>query len=277
MPKKELPIEPIPSELKPKDPRIPKMKYKDLPKLPCNMVILGRVGSGKSSCLWSLLTEGYVYGKGKKSVFDEMVFFVGNQESLPTLQKIKCKNKCFLDEYETESFEDYLDNLKAHQLERLEKGKHPLQVAIIFDDMAGVALMKKPKGKNYSVLERLLLTSRHEANASILFLTQVYKSGGFTNPLCRNNVMCWVIYNMSKPEMEKIAEDHSQQYSPQEFLQMYNKLMETPYNFMTIDYRRPLNDRIWERFSNPLTLKGVQEHESESDKETISSSEEDSD
>ena len=257
MPRKELPIAPIPSENKPKDKRIDKMKYKELPKLPVTMVCLGRVGSGKSSILYSLLTEGYVYGKSKKSVFDEMVFYVGNKESVNALEKIKCPTKCILHEFDNDTFEEYLDNLKEHQLERLDKNKHPLQVAVVFDDMAGVQLLKKQKGKSYSVLERLLLTSRHEAHCSIFFLSQVYKSGGFTTPLCRNNVMCWTISNMSKPEMEKIAEDHSQQYSPKEFLAMYNKVMETPYNFLTIDYRRPLNERIWERFSSPLTLEGV--------------------
>ena len=257
MPKKELPIAPIPSEFKPKDKRIEKMKYKELPKLPVTMVQLGRVGSGKSSILYSLLTEGYVYGRNKKSVFDEMVFYIGNKESNAALQKIKCPTKVILHEFEENDFEEYLNNLKDHQLERLENNKHPLQVAIVFDDMAGVQLLKKPKGKSYSVLERLLLTSRHEAHASIFFLSQVYKSGGFTSPLCRNNVMCWTISNMSKPEREKIAEDHSQQYSPKEFLAMYNKVMETPYNFVTIDYRRPLNERIWERFSGPLTMEGV--------------------
>lgn len=257
MPKKELPIAPIPSEMKPKDKRIEKLRYKELPKLPVTMVQLGRVGSGKSSILYSLLTEGYVYGKNKKSVFDEMIFYVGNKESNAALEKIKCENKCILHEFDNDSFEEYLDNLKQHQLERLEKNKHPFQVAIVFDDMAGVQLLKKQKGKSYSVLERLLLTSRHEAHCSIFFLSQVYKSGGFTTPLCRNNVMCWTISNMSKPEMEKIAEDHSQQYSPKEFLAMYNKAMEKPYNFVTIDYRRPLNERIWERFSAPLTLEGV--------------------
>ena len=127
-----------------------------------------------------------------------------------------------------------------------------MNVAIVLDDMAGVALMKKRKGSNQNSLERLLLTSRHEANCSVFFLSQVYKSGGFTTPLVRNNVMCWVIYNMSKPEMEKIAEDHCQQYSAQEFMCMYNKAMETPYNFLTIDYRRPLNERIWEKFDRPI-------------------------
>ena len=257
MPRKELPIAPIPSEFKPKDKRIDKMRFKELPKLPCTFVLAGRVGSGKTSILYSLLTEGYIYGKNKKSVFDEMVFYVGNKESNGALQKIKCENKCILHEFVESDLEDYLNNLKQHNLERLEKNKPPIQALICFDDMAGVQLLKKQKGKSYSTLERLLLTSRHEANCSIAFATQVYKSGGFTSPLVRNNVMCWVVSNMSKPEMEKIAEDHSQQYSPKEFLGMYNKIMETPYNFMTIDYRRPLNERIWERFSGPLTMEGV--------------------
>ena len=55
-----------------------------LPKLPTTCVVLGRVGSGKSSCLYSLMTKGYVYyGKGKKakSVFDEVIVFVGNGEA----------------------------------------------------------------------------------------------------------------------------------------------------------------------------------------------------
>ena len=261
---KELPIAPIPSEFKPKDKRIDKMKFKDLPKLPVTMVSLGRVGSGKTSIMYSLLTEGYVFGKNKRSVFDEMVFYIGNKESNAALQKIKCKAKCILHEFVESDFEEYLENLKAHQLERLEKGKHPLQVAVVFDDMAGVQLLKKQKGKSYSVLERLLLTSRHEAHCSVLFASQVYKSGGFTTPLCRNNVMCWTISNMSKPEMEKIAEDHSQQYSPKEFLAMYDYAMAIrPYNFITIDYRRPLDERIWERFSGPLTLEGVKIPEKE--------------
>lgn len=275
-----LPIAPIPSENKPKDKRIAKMKYgPTLPKLPVTSVILGRVGSGKSSCLYSLLTQGFVYGKSKRSVFDEMVFYVGNKESVPALEKIKCKNKCILHEFEEDHFSEYLENLKAHQLERLEKNKAPMNVAVIFDDMAGVALLKRKKGANQNALERLLLTSRHEANCSVFFLSQVYKSGGFTTPLCRNNVMNWIIYNMSRPEMEKIAEDHSQQYTPQEFLAMYDKAMEKPYNFITIDYRRPLNERIWERFDKPIeyTITDTPYDAKANESESSSSSDSDSD
>jgi len=169
------------------------------------MVQLGRVGSGKSSILYSLLTEGYVYGKNKKSVFDEMIFYVGNKESNGALQKIKCDSKCILHEYDNNAFEEYLDNLKEHQLERLEKGKHPLQVAVVFDDMAGVQLLKKQKGKSYSVTLSVFC-SRADTTAMrvYFFYLKFINQGGFTSPLCRNNVMCWTISNMSKPEMEKI-------------------------------------------------------------------------
>lgn len=275
---KRLPIKPIPSENKPKDKRIEKIRYDNLPKLPVTSLILGRVGSGKSSCLYSLLTEGYVYGKSKKSIFDEMVFYVGNKESVHALEKIKCKNKCILHDFVETDFDEYLENMKTHQLERLEKGKPPLNVAVVFDDLAGVSLLKKRKGANQNALERLLLTSRHEANCSIFYLSQVYKSGGFQTPLVRNNVMNYVIYNMSKPEMEKIAEDHCQQYSPDEFLCMYNKCMETPYNFITIDYRRNLNERIWERFDRPIEelMEGLECQDSDSEPE-CNCSESDSD
>ena len=269
---KELPIAPIPSENKPKDKRLKKLEYQSLPKLPTNCVILGRVGSGKSSCLYAMLKHGYVVKK--KSIFDEMVFYVGNKESVHAFEGIPCKNKCILHNFDPDAFEEYLVNLKKHQLERLEKNKAPLNVAIIFDDFAGVALLKRQKGKSSSPLERLFLTSRHEANCSIFFLSQVLKSAGFTTPTIRNNVMTWIIYSMTKPEIEKMAEDHCQQYSPKEFIAIYNNIMSEPFNFMTIDYRRPINERIWERFNYPVerpTLEMMEEPPRETD---TSSSEE---
>ena len=248
----ELKVTPIPSENKPKDKRFDELRVKNLPKLPTTAVILGRVGSGKSSCLYSLLTEGYVYGPKKKSIFDEMIVFLGNKESVWAFEKIPCKNKVILHDFDPEAFEEYLEDLKTHQLERLDKGKAPLNICIIFDDFAGTQLMKKQKGKNSNPLERLVLTSRHECNATLLFLSQVYKQSGFSPPSIRANVTTWVMYNMSRPEMEKIAEDHSQQYSPKDFLALYDLAMEKPYNFVTVDYRRDLDKRIWERFTRPI-------------------------
>jgi Poxvirus A32 protein len=244
------------------------MSVQCLPKLPSTMLFLGSVGSGKSSCLYSILTDGYVYGPGKRSIFDEMVFYLGNYESNDTFGKIKCKNKCVLNHFDPLAFEEYLEDLKQHQLKRLEKKKSPLNVAIVFDDFAAVSLLKKQKGHDSNPLERLVLTSRHEANCSIFFLSQTYKNGGFSTPLVRNNIMTYIIYNVSRPEIEKISEELCNQFTPKQFQAIYFHEMQTPYSFLTIDTRRPLEERIYSRFDYPITLQDL-EPEEEKPKENI--------
>ena len=260
----ELPIAPIPSELKPQDPRLKKLAYKSLPKIPTNCCILGRVGSGKSSCLYSMLSEGYVTGrKKKKSVFDEIVCYIGNRESDWAFESLPCKNIAILHEFNNDAFDEYIEDLRKHQLERLEKNKPPLNICIVLDDMATTDLLKKKNGK--SPLATLLLTSRHELNASVFFLSQIYKSHGFNIPMIRNNITTWIIYNMSKPEWDKIAEDHCNDFEPQELTAHYESMMAIPHNFMVIDYRRPLDSRITERFTK--VLKPIEFSSSDSDSE----------
>jgi hypothetical protein len=243
-----LPIEPIPSENKPKDKRLSELPY-DLPKLPSNFAVLGRVGTGKTSCVYSLLSKGYVVNG--KSVFTEIVCYIGNKESDKAFKDLPCENVKVLHTFNLDAFDKYIENLRKQQLERLEKGKHPLNVCLVFDDMATTDLLKKRKGK--SPLASLLLTSRHELNVTVFFLTQIYKSTGFSIPMIRNNVTTWIIYNMSKPEAVKISEDHCQDFEPKEFLAIYERKMATPHNFITIDYRRPLDGRITEQFDLPFS------------------------
>jgi hypothetical protein len=205
----ELPVKVIPSELKPKDKRLDKMKYKDsLPQHPANVMILGRCGSGKSCCLYSMLNEGYVDAKGK-SIFDEILTYLGTGDSVQAFSKLPCDNIAVMTHFDNHSFENYLQDLKEHQMERLEKGKHPLNIAIVFDDMAAQSLLKPAKKGQASPLEHLLITSRHECNASIFYCSQIYKNSGFSTPTARNNMTHWIIYNMSRAEAEKIAEKHS--------------------------------------------------------------------
>lgn len=206
-----------------------------------------------------MLNDGYVVknGKTKKSVFDEIVCYIGNRESDWAFESLPCKNIAILHEFEQEAFDEYVEDLRKHQLERLEKKKAPLNVALIFDDMATADLLKKVNGK--SPLASLLLTSRHELNCSCFVLSQIYKSQGFSTPMIRNNITTWIIYNMSKPEWEKIAEDHCQNFDPKELSVHYQDIISTPHNFMVIDYRRPMNKRISERFTK--ILKPVQNAE----------------
>ena len=214
-------------------------------------MILGRCGSGKSSILHSLITKGYTYGKKNKSVFDECISYLGTLDAVETYKKLPIENNIVLQEFDPDDFEEYLNDLKAHQMEKLAQNKPPLNTLILFDDFVGQGLMKSHKGKA-SPLERLALTSRHECQSSVFFNAQCYKNTGWATPTIRANVTTYVIANMTRPEIEKIAEDHCNDLTPKEFIEIYDQIMKKPYNFMVIDYRRPLNARITEQFHIPI-------------------------
>jgi len=244
----------IPSENKPKDKRMDKMDLQYLPKLPATFYILGQCGSGKSSILWNLLTSGYVYGKNKKSVFDECLIYLGTLDSKDTFEKkLQIENKLILDDYDAEDFESYMDDLKAHQMEKLNKGKSPLNTCLIFDDFVSANLMRKPKPNAKIPIEHLLLTSRHEANCSVFVNSQVYKNIGFSKPSVRNNITTFVISKMGRGELLKIAEELSGDYQPEEWLYHYDRcIARRPYNFVTYDHRREDGCKWMERFDQPF-------------------------
>lgn len=252
----ELKIEVMPAEFKPHDKRLDKMKYKDsLPKIPSNIVLLGRCGSGKSSALYTMLNKGYVTDKGK-SIFDEMLIYLGTLDAVEAFKKLPCKNLCVLHEFDPIAFETYLNDLKQHQMERLAKGKPCLNVAIVFDDFVGQALQKKIGGKA-SPLERLMLTSRHECNATVFFCSQTYKNNGLMNPTVRNNVNYYMLFALARSDVMKVAEEHSGHILPEEFVDMYERVHSAPHRFMMIDYKVGDDKRFREGFSKPLTKKMI--------------------
>jgi hypothetical protein len=242
----------MPAEKKPKDHRLDKINYKDLPKIPANILLLGRCGSGKSSILYTLLTKGYTYGPKNKSLFDEAVFYIGTLDSKHIFEKLPIKNSIVLEEFDPIDFQKYLDDLRTHQLEKLEKNKSPMNTLICFDDFVGNALMKRLNTKA-SPLEKLILTSRHEANCSVIFCSQVYRSSGFSTPTVRNNLTTIILAQMSRIELEKISEEFAGDMTKDEFITIYDRIMaKKPYNFMVMDTRRPLNARWTEQFSTPI-------------------------
>ena len=256
----ELQIKQIPSEVKPRDKRLDKMKYKDsLPVIPSNIMLLGRCGSGKSSCLYTMLSEGYVTPKGK-SVFDEMIIYLGTMDSVDTFKKLPCKNLIVLHEFNPTHFEEYLDDLKVHQMERLDKGKPALNVCIVFDDFVGMGLLQHKNGKA-SPLERLMLTSRHECNATVIFCSQTYKNNGLGNPTIRNNVNYYILYNLARKDIEKIAEEHCGAMTPEQFMSMYEETQKVPYQFLMVNYKKPDSERFTHGFTKPLGVNNLPSHQ----------------
>ena len=278
MPPKELKIEVMPAEKKPKDRRLDKINFKDIPKIPANILLLGRCGSGKSSILYSLLTKGFTYGPNHKSLFDEAVFYIGTLDAKHIFEKLPIKNSLVLEEFDPIDFSNYLDDLRTHQLEKLEKNKPPMNTLICFDDFVGAALMTRINNKP-SPLEKLILTSRHEANSTVVFCSQVYRNSGFSTPTVRNNLTTIILAQMSRIELEKIAEEYAGDMTKDEFIRIYDKIMaKRPYNFMVMDTRRPLNARWTEQFSTPIPRSiRLQELDATAEKVEVESSESDSD
>lgn len=247
----EPPIKVIPAENKPVDRRMEELKFKIFP-LPANVMILGQCGSGKSSILYSLLTEILVYGKKKKSIFDEGIVYLGTQDAISAFENLPIKNHIVLQDFDPDDFEEYLDDLKKHQMEKLERNKAPMNTIILFDDFVGQNLMKHHRGKA-SPLERLALTSRHEANATLVMCSQTFRNSGFAHPVVRNNITTYILAQMSRPEIAKIAEELSGDMTPDEFIEIYDKVMaKKRYNFLVYDTRRPLDERWTERFTIPI-------------------------
>ena len=238
-------IEIMPGEIKPHDKKLDDIP-EFLPKLPATILILGQCGSGKSSCLWSLMTKGFVYGKQKKSVFHELCVYLGTLDARSSFEKMPVENKIILTEFDPVAFDEYQDDLKAHQLERLEKGKPMLNTCVIWDDFAGGNLMKKSKVGDASPIEKLVLTSRHESNATMIYCSQFYKNTGFTSPAVRANITTIILYKMARNEVRKIAEEFSEMYEVDEFIDLYDEYMASkPYVFVVWERRRPMSATRW--------------------------------
>jgi len=248
-------IEVMPSEIKPLDKRLDKMEGKDfLPQLPSTILVLGSAGAGKSSFLWSIMTKGYVYGKKRKSVFDEQIVYLGTLDAKASFEKFPVENQMILTEFDPVVFETYCDDLRKHQLERLEEKKHCLNTCVIFDDFFGANLMRKASVGSAPPIEKMAVTSRHELNMTCIYLSQAYKNSGFASPTIRANLTTIVLYKMPINEIRKIFDEYAEQYEVDELIEHYDRIMASaPYQFLVWDRRRPMNKDRWTHgFTTPL-------------------------
>lgn len=234
-------ISPIPSELLPEDKRFMKLKHHDvLFKPPFTAVTIGAIGSGKSSFGYSLLDKHYA------DYFDEVVVLSGTIDSQPSWEKIKQKKVVFLDAFDEMAFHKYIKQLEEDQEERKAKGKFPIRVCLVMDDIVFDGFNKYKAG----VLEKLFMTCRHYF-ISILMMLQHSKQ---INPAMRNQIMYWVLFRMTANDVEKIASEHGNFLNADEFKAMYKDIMSKgKHEFMIVDYKAPMEERFRYRFTKIIT------------------------
>lgn len=213
-----------------------------LPMTPATIICYGRIGSGKSSIMYSFLKNLF------PNYYDEVVIFCASQDSKEAFEKLPQKRIEFISDYHNKGFENYIMELKKDQLERIESGKLPLNIFVGFDDIIFTEAIGS-RGKP-SMVEKLMLICRHELNATVFICVQHSKQ---VNSAMRNNTLYHIICGVQRNDLEKIAEEHSCHLSTQQFINMYNKVQKDGlHEFIVIDYKAREDKRFRQGFNKIL-------------------------
>lgn len=210
-----------------------------LPVTPATVIAYGRIGSGKSSVMYSWLKNMFPH------YYDEVIIFCSSSDSREPFERLPQDEIVFLTEYDDDTFTEYLEALKANQIERMSEGKAPLNVFIGFDDIVfSQAISKRGSA---SQVEKLMMICRHELNATVFICVQHSKQ---VNPAMRNNTLYNVILGVQKNDLAKIAEEHAGHLSTQEFVDMYNHIIgKGRHEFIVVDYKAPEEMRFRDGWS----------------------------
>ena len=219
-----------------------------LPITPATYAVVGRIGGGKSSIMYSYLKNLF------PKYYDEVIIFCSSSDSRHAFESLPQRRIVFLTEYDDSAFNDYLETLKHDQMERLEKNQDPLNVFIGFDDIVFQESISKSGGSPSSV-ERALLTCRHELNATMFICCQHSKQ---IKPSMRNNILYYIILPLQQNDVSKIAEEHSCHLTKDQFLKTYHDIMTSgKHQFLLVDYKAPEYRRFRHNFDtliNPLII-----------------------
>jgi hypothetical protein len=249
---KELPTEMMPSEKRPEDKRFKKLPFSaKIPKPPFTMLIVAPIGQGKSSTIYTMLNNWY------KGYIDELVVYNGTKDSNRAWLELPAKEVILLNEWNESEFFDYVKALEDDQQERIDNGKPPLNVFIVFDDMITDRIFSRGRS---TALDQFIIKIRH-IPASLIMSSQSYK---LVSTTARRNMTHLAIMPVNEDEINKVAEEHSGLQTRDAFIKMYKSIIATrPRNYLVIDYRDDIKNRFKERFDRVLPYLKDEESEDE--------------
>jgi len=244
-------ILPIPSEELPEDKKFKRLPHsKVLFKPPFTCCIVGQIGGGKTSLGYSLLNDHY------KNYFDEVVVLCGTMDSKSAWENMKQKKIVFLNAFDEGDFKQYISQLETDQEERKAKGKFPIRVCLVMDDIVFEGFNKNRAG----MIEKLMMTCRHYFISIILMLQHTKQ----ISPAMRNQIMYYCLLRLSANDARKVANEHGNFLTDDQFLALHQSIMKKgPHEFLIIDYKAPIEDRFRHRFTKILKLSSDKNEASE--------------
>ena len=138
------------------------------------------------------------------------------------------------------TMDDILDNIEDYNKKR------KMKILIVFDDMISHIMYDK---KVQQILKELFVRCR-KINISLCFLTQSYFSVPKDVRLNRTHNLFFKIHN--RKELQQIALDHSPDLDYKDFIGIYTKRTNEPFNFLTIDTTQPTDKKFIKTFDESL-------------------------
>ena len=236
-------LEKIPSEIK-KETNKEKKLNKMIPKpLPFSWIVLGAVGAGKSSLIWSMINNKNGWFK---NFFNKITIWQSTIDSNETWESIP--NTEVINEYTEENLECYYKAIQDQQQLLRDAKKQLHQYLFVFDDMITRNIVSHHK---ISVIDHIFQTNRHN-NVSIIICSQKYKQLNKTTRA--DNLTGMFILRVNKSEIEQVAEEHSGLLSEKEFINMYDDVMKTSHDYLFIDYKASLHNRFRQTINDVIKI-----------------------
>ena len=191
---------------------------------PYRRLIIGPSGSGETNYLLNSIQKD-------NNIIDKISLYAKDLEEpkyqilIDKREKTGLKNlidkNAFIEH--SNNMDDIYENIEDYNKKRKRK------VLIVFDDTISHIMSDK---KAQQVLKDLFIRCR-KLNISLCFLTQCY----FSVPKdVRLNCTHYIIFKLNnKRELQNTAIRHSADINYKDFVNIYRKCTEKPYNFLTID------------------------------------------
>lgn len=230
----DLQIKPMPLDNEAEDPKIKKLD-KRLFGHPFRSVIVASSGGGKSSFLYSLLSDKKMY----KGFFDKIYIWNGSPRYNSQFQKLG-EDVEVMNSYDESEINALVNEIRRLQEERKLEGLPYYRVLFVFDDYSSKGLTKR---NAVNVVDDVFCSGRN-AGISIIITSQVYKH---INRNCRmSNVTHLVVMGVNNEMLMEIADEHQSEYAtPDDVAAIYKDIRKKDnYGHMIVDYTRPMAERF---------------------------------
>jgi hypothetical protein len=230
---KDLIIKPMPLDNEKEDTKISKLD-KRLFGHPFRCVIVGSSGGGKSSFLYSLLSDKKMYA----DFFDKVLIWNGSPRYNTQFKKLK--NVEVYNSFDPDEIKDIVSEIRIMQEQRKAENLRYYRILFVFDDYSSKGLVSR---NSINIIDDVFCSGRN-AGISIILTSQVYKH---INRNCRmTNVTHLVVMGVNQEMMKEISEEHQSEFAtPDDIVNIYKDIRtKDNYGHLIVDYKKPAKERF---------------------------------